>query len=99
MMLPCSLSKLVISDFPNVEILSSKAFQNLPLLECLSIVKLPKLKSLPGKGMIMSLLELYIHGCPLLKESCRRDGGKDWDNIAHIPFVQIDNRSIYDSEE
>ncbi|MBA0659892.1 hypothetical protein Goklo_011983 [Gossypium klotzschianum] len=99
MMLPCSLSKLAISDFPNVETLSSKGFQNLPFLECLSIVKLPKLKCLPGRDMLMSLLELYIHDCPLLKESCRRDEGKDWSNIARIPFVQIDNRFIYDTEE
>ncbi|TYJ36371.1 hypothetical protein E1A91_A05G302900v1 [Gossypium mustelinum] len=73
MMLPCSVRKLAISDFPNVETLSSKGFQNLPFLECLSIVKLPKLKCLPGRDMLMSLLELYIHDCPLLKESCRRD--------------------------
>ncbi|KAA3453475.1 disease resistance protein RGA2-like [Gossypium australe] len=99
MMLPCSLSTLSISDFPNVETLSSKGFENLPFLECLSIVKLPKLKCLPGRDMLMSLLELYIHDCPLLKKSCRRDEGKDWSNIARIPFVQIDNRFIYDSEE
>ncbi|KAG4201499.1 hypothetical protein ERO13_A05G282200v2 [Gossypium hirsutum] len=73
MMLPCSVRKLAISDFPNVETLSSKGFQNLPFLECLSIVKLPKLKCLPGRDLLMSLLELYIHDCPLLKESCRRD--------------------------
>ncbi|KAB2083854.1 hypothetical protein ES319_A05G295400v1 [Gossypium barbadense] len=58
MMLPCSVRKLAISDFPNVETLSSKGFQNLPFLECLSIVKLPKLKCLPRRDMLMSLLEL-----------------------------------------
>ncbi|XVF24475.1 hypothetical protein REPUB_Repub13aG0131300 [Reevesia pubescens] len=98
MMLPSSLRKLAISDFPNVEILSSKGFQNLPSLECLCIVNFPKLKFLPRKDMLLSLLELYIHDCPLLKQRCKKYEGQDWSNIAHIPFVQIDNRFIYDSE-
>ncbi|XP_022743879.1 putative disease resistance protein At3g14460 [Durio zibethinus] len=99
MMLPSSLSKLAISDFPNVEILSSKGFQNLHSLECLCIVNFPKLKSFPRKDMLLSLLELYIHNCPLLKQRCQRDEGRDWSNIAHIPYVQIDNKFVYDSEE
>ncbi|XWS65479.1 hypothetical protein CRYUN_Cryun05aG0116400 [Craigia yunnanensis] len=99
MMLPSSLRKLAISDFPNVEILSSKGFQNLLSLECLCIVNFPKLKSVLRKDMLLSLLELYIHDCPLLKQRCQRDKGQDWSNIAHIPFVQIDNKFIYDSEE
>ncbi|XWS57015.1 hypothetical protein CRYUN_Cryun09bG0135300 [Craigia yunnanensis] len=99
MMLPSSLRKLAISDFPNVEILSSKGFQNLLSLECLCIINFPKLKSSPRRDILLSLLELYIHDCPLIKQRCQRDEGQDWSNIAHIPFVQIDNKFIYDSEE
>lgn len=99
MVLPSSLRRLAISDFPNVEILSLRGFQNLLCLECLCVVNFPKLKYFPRRDMVWSLLELYIHDCPLLKQRCRRDEGQEWPSIAHIPFVQVDNKFIYDSVE
>ncbi|KAF9688745.1 hypothetical protein SADUNF_Sadunf01G0020000 [Salix dunnii] len=99
MMLPTSLSSLSIVNFPSLQHLSSNGFQNLTFLQELWISDCPMLKSLPENGLPSSLLELYIHGCPLLKNKCKRDTGKEFSKIAHIPCVYIDERFIYDSED
>jgi hypothetical protein len=33
-----------------------------------------------------------IYRCPLLKEHCRKDQGREWSKIAHIPCVKIDGK-------
>ncbi|XP_022764727.1 putative disease resistance protein RGA1 isoform X2 [Durio zibethinus] len=90
MKLPPSLASLEIRYFENLRKLSSKGFQNLTSLQYLSIEECPKLKSLPRKEMLPSLLDLHIYSCPVLKKRYRRDKGKLWSNIAHIPCVYID---------
>ncbi|XVF18422.1 hypothetical protein REPUB_Repub11eG0020100 [Reevesia pubescens] len=94
MMLPSSLTEIHIEDFKNLKCLSSKGFQNLTSLQQLFLWKCPKLTSLPAKDMLFSLSQLLILECPLLKEGCKRDKGREWSKIAHIPFVQIDDEMI-----
>nr|AKE49464.1 NBS-LRR disease resistance protein NBS49 [Dimocarpus longan] len=98
MMLPSSLTRLTITEFPRLKCLSSKGFQNLTSLEYLSINDCPKLTSLPEPGLPSSLLQLFIYNCPLLKIRCKRDEGEEWFKIAHIPRVRIDGSFIYDTK-
>ncbi|XP_022747725.1 putative disease resistance RPP13-like protein 1 [Durio zibethinus] len=87
--LPPTLNHISISLFKNLRKLSSKGFQDLSSLQYLWILNCPKLKSLPKKEVLPSLLNLQISGCPTLKKRCERDKGKCWSNIAHIPCVYI----------
>ncbi|XVF82298.1 hypothetical protein PTKIN_Ptkin16aG0035000 [Pterospermum kingtungense] len=91
MMLPSSLTELGISDFPKLEILSSKGFQDLTSLGYLYIGLCPNLKSLPEKELLSSLLQLQIWGCGMLEERCEKEKGAEWSKIAHIPCVDIDH--------
>ncbi|EOY19769.1 LRR and NB-ARC domains-containing disease resistance protein, putative [Theobroma cacao] len=95
MKLPPSLTYLSIRNFKNIRKLSSNGFQNLTSLQSLEIYHCPKLKSIPRKEMLPSLSQLEIWYCPVLKKRCKRDKGKQWSNIAHIPYVTIDARFIY----
>ncbi|XVF81947.1 hypothetical protein PTKIN_Ptkin16aG0003200 [Pterospermum kingtungense] len=87
MMLPSSLTELSISNFPKLEILSSKGFQDLTSLEKLYLFDCPNLKSLPAKDMLSSLLKLQIRNCPVLKEGCEKEKGAEWSKIAHIRYL------------
>ncbi|ESR55245.1 hypothetical protein CICLE_v10023525mg, partial [Citrus x clementina] len=84
--LPTSLNRLSISGFPSLKCLSAMGFQSLVSLEFLRISNCPKLKSFPEVGLPHSLLQLHIRDCSLLKKQCKRDKGKDWSKIAHIPY-------------
>ncbi|KAH9782481.1 putative disease resistance protein [Citrus sinensis] len=94
--LPTSITALRISGFPNLKCLSAMGFQSLASLESLSISNCPKLKSFPEVGPPSSLLVLQIQDCSLLKKHCKRDKGKDWSKIAHIPCIMIDGKFIFD---
>ncbi|XP_059443221.1 putative disease resistance RPP13-like protein 1 [Corylus avellana] len=119
MMLPASLTTLIISNFPNLKYLSSKGLRYLSSLQTLKIGWCEKLMSFPDDGLPPSLLhlriiccekftsfpedglpatlqQLHIANCPLLKERCKKDQGRDWNKIAHIPCVKIDGNFIYD---
>ncbi|XP_017984373.1 PREDICTED: putative disease resistance RPP13-like protein 1 [Theobroma cacao] len=69
MKLPPSLTNLIIRDFKNLRKLSSNGFQNLTSLQSLWIDNCPKLRSIPRKEMLPSLLQLSITVCPMLKKS------------------------------
>jgi hypothetical protein len=69
-----------------------------PSLLDLRIVCCEKFTSFPEDGLPPSLQQLHIANCPLLKERCKRDQGRYWIKIAHIPRVEIDLRFIYDPE-
>jgi hypothetical protein len=75
------------------------SFRDLVSLEELKIIECENLKSFLEDGLPPSLLKLEIYGCSLLKESCKKDKGRDWFEIAHIPCVMIDGWFIYDPEE
>ncbi|KAG8492653.1 hypothetical protein CXB51_010081 [Gossypium anomalum] len=90
MMLPPSLTRIYLSRFDNLEFMFSEGFQDLSSLKELIIGDCPKLTSLPQKDMLHSLGHLHIFSCPLLKEECSSDKGREWSKISHIPVVQID---------
>ncbi|TXG68758.1 hypothetical protein EZV62_003693 [Acer yangbiense] len=94
MTLPHTLTWLSIENFPKLKCLSCKSLENLTSLETLAFINCPELTSLPN--LTSSLLRLYIEGCPLLNEACKRDKGKEWYKIADIPRVEIDRKFIYD---
>uniref|UniRef100_A0A7N2LDI5 CC-NBS-LRR protein n=2 Tax=Quercus lobata TaxID=97700 RepID=A0A7N2LDI5_QUELO len=90
LMLPTSLTILGFFNFPNLEFLSWKFFQNLSALEHISVRKCPKLASLSEKCFPPSLQRLDIYRCPVLKQNCEKDKGIMWSKIANIPSVEID---------
>ncbi|KAI5341966.1 hypothetical protein L3X38_009841 [Prunus dulcis] len=90
MLLPKSLTDLSIADFPNLKKLSSKGFQFLTSLERLELENCPKLASIPVEGLPISLGELYIISCPLLKDKCQPGSkGRYLPKISHIPRIEI----------
>nr|AKE49463.1 NBS-LRR disease resistance protein NBS48 [Dimocarpus longan] len=94
MTLPPTVTFLWIQNFPKLKFLSSKSLENLNSLECLGLQNCPALTSFPS--LPSSLLELCMYHCPLLKEACKKDKGKEWYKIADIPCVKIDGKSIHD---
>ena len=88
--LPSTLTYLSIEDFPNLKLLDSKGLQHLTSIETLEIKRCKKLKYLPKQGLPSSLSLLYLIDCPSLKKRCRRDKGKEWPNISHIPCIVFD---------
>ncbi|KAG7941829.1 hypothetical protein I3843_16G066600 [Carya illinoinensis] len=94
--LPSSLLDLHIS---NCQKLRSFPNNGLPpsLLE-LHISNCQKLRSFPKNGLPPSLQKLRIHKCLLLEERCKKDQGGDWHRIADIPYVEINDKYIYDTE-
>jgi hypothetical protein len=69
-----------------------------PSLLDLRIVCCEMFTSFPKDGLPPLLQQLHISDCPLLKEHCKKDQGREWSKIAHIPCVEIDGRFIYDPE-
>ncbi|MFQ6669381.1 hypothetical protein Gotur_034649 [Gossypium turneri] len=89
MMLPPSLTHIILFEFENLEFMFSEGFQDLASLQRLKIRDCPKLTSLPEKDVLLSLGNLTIYRCPLLQEECSSDKGREWSKISHIPFVAI----------
>ncbi|XP_075643434.1 putative disease resistance protein RGA4 [Castanea sativa] len=87
-----SLQTLYISNCPKLKSLP-EGIQGLTSLHTLNIWDCPKLKSLP-KGIqgLTSLNTLQITSCPILLKRCKRETGKDWPKIAHIPNLKGDLR-------
>ncbi|TXG50863.1 hypothetical protein EZV62_023387 [Acer yangbiense] len=96
--LPSSLTHLNITDFKKLKYLSSEGFQNLTSLTSLFIMHCPNLISFPVVGLPSSLLHLLIVDSPLLKKQCKRNEGREWSKIAHIPYIEIDRKNIYDED-
>ncbi|TXG74972.1 hypothetical protein ES288_1Z030100v1 [Gossypium darwinii] len=94
MMLPPPLTDISIRRFENLEFMCSKGLQHLTSLQQLLIDDCPKLPSLPEKDMLLSLEKLYIFNCPSLEEGCSRGKEREWSKISHIPFVQIDIKTV-----
>ncbi|XVE68890.1 hypothetical protein DITRI_Ditri09bG0105600 [Diplodiscus trichospermus] len=81
-------------DLPNLKLLDSKGFHHLTSLWELHIGLCPTLQSMPVKRLPDSLFLLNIKYCPLLKERCEKEKGKDLPNIYHIPVIEIDDEVI-----
>ncbi|PPD97329.1 hypothetical protein GOBAR_DD05674 [Gossypium barbadense] len=89
-LLPSSITSLHISVLQNLKSLEYKGFQHLTSL-CQFC---PKLQSMSPNMLPPSLSHLYVSECPLLKEHCEKDKGKDWPNISHNPVIVIDYEVI-----
>ncbi|MFS7925441.1 putative leucine-rich repeat domain superfamily [Helianthus anomalus] len=85
---PSSLTSLDISEFDNLESVST-GLQHLTSLQHLAIYSCPKVNDLP-ETLLPSLLSLRIlDGCPKLKERCEGRGSHYWPRISHIPCIYI----------
>nr|ACZ74709.1 CNL-B12 [Phaseolus vulgaris] len=86
-LLPRSLSCLVISECPN---LKNMHYKGLCHLSSLRLGDCPNLQCLPEEGLPKSISSLSIIGCPLLKERCQNPDGEDWEKIAHIQELYVE---------
>ncbi|MFQ6641912.1 hypothetical protein Gotur_016003 [Gossypium turneri] len=98
MMLPPSLTRIELFQFENLKLMLSEGFQDVASLKELVINDCPKLTSLPEKDMLRLLGHLCIISCPLLKEECSSDKGREWSKISHIPVVEIDCKTVIPRE-
>ncbi|KAJ6867327.1 disease resistance protein RGA1 [Populus alba x Populus x berolinensis] len=93
-----SLQTLRISDcteltcLPN-EIRHLTSLSRLHLDGCSNLMSLPE-----GISNLEMLRELEITKCPNLERRCKREKGKDWPKIAHIPTIIINDQIIQSSE-
>nr|GEV29370.1 disease resistance protein [Tanacetum cinerariifolium] len=92
-----SLQKLHIYKCSSLVSLPS----NFPKLGYLDISYCDKLRSLPGEiQSFKNLNNISIKDCRILSSRCRKDIGKDWPKISHIPHLDIESpRSQYEVEE
>ncbi|KAI6683813.1 hypothetical protein NL676_029726 [Syzygium grande] len=82
-----NLERLEIKNCSNLKELPEQ-IEALQSLRQLRIFYCPSLTSLPeGMRRLASLTHLEIFDCPELERRCKRDGGEDWDKIAHIPHI------------
>ncbi|XP_028943845.2 putative disease resistance RPP13-like protein 1 [Malus domestica] len=89
MLLPNSLTELIIDGFPYLKKLGN-GIQFLTSLQTLQLFDCPKLASIPEEGLPLSLGKLRIDRCPLLQERFQPGKGRYWPKISHIPFLKID---------
>ncbi|KAH9668900.1 hypothetical protein KPL70_021565 [Citrus sinensis] len=65
----------------------------MPQVKSLSIFFCEKLKSLPDQLLRSTTLEsLEITDVPIVEENFKKDTGKDWSKISHIPNILISRR-------
>ncbi|KAL6312005.1 hypothetical protein AAG906_017642 [Vitis piasezkii] len=89
-----SLTTLSISDCPKFQSFGEEGLQHLTSLEKLKMDSLPVLESLREvERLPNSLSRLKIKSCPLLEHGCQFEKGQDWEYIAHIPRIVIEERS------
>ncbi|XP_050273196.1 putative disease resistance RPP13-like protein 1 [Quercus robur] len=93
-LLPTTVTHLYITGFGNLRTLDNKGFQHLTSLQYLDIGVCPKLKHMPEEGLPVSISHVNIDECPLLTKRLQRKKGKEWRNIAHTPFIEIDEQHI-----
>ncbi|KAJ1256646.1 hypothetical protein BS78_K337800 [Paspalum vaginatum] len=90
-----SLENLSIILCPEIKSLPA-GIKGVAALKKLEINACPGIKSLPeGIKGLTALMELEIRGCPDLARRCKREKGKGWHLISHIPHVQIDQPPPY----
>ncbi|KAM3693472.1 hypothetical protein ACJW31_08G169800 [Castanea mollissima] len=93
-LLPTTVTHLIICGFGNLRTLDNKGFLYLTSLQYLGISNCPKLKHMPEERLPVSISHIKIGNCPLLAKRLQRKKGKEWRNIAHTPFIEIDEQHI-----
>nr|TKR85215.1 hypothetical protein D5086_0000249730 [Populus alba] len=81
-----------LSSLPN-QIRHVTSLSRLRIGYCSNLMSLPE-----GIRNLEMLRELEIAGCPNLERRCKREKGKDWPNIAHIPTIIINDQLIQSLE-
>ncbi|KAJ6867325.1 disease resistance protein RGA1 [Populus alba x Populus x berolinensis] len=93
-----SLRSLTISCCTEVSCLPNQ-IRHLTSLSRLRIHGCSNLMSLPeGIRNLEMLKELVIEDCPNLERRCKKEKGKDWPQIAHIPTIIINSQLVQSSE-
>ncbi|XP_047164500.1 putative disease resistance protein At3g14460 [Vigna umbellata] len=87
-LLPLSLTELGIRNFPNLQELDYTVLNQLSSLKSLTLWNCPKLQRLPEEGLPKSISDLCIYLCLSLEDRIR-EGGEDWEKVAHIPRLRI----------
>ncbi|XP_034680626.1 putative disease resistance RPP13-like protein 1 isoform X2 [Vitis riparia] len=105
-LLPSTITTLEIKHLSNLKSLDSKGLQHLTSLTTLSISCCPELKSLTEAGLQHlssleklqtkerlpnSLSSLAVEKCSLLEGRCQFGKGQDWQYVAHIPHIIIND--------
>ncbi|RVX04553.1 putative disease resistance RPP13-like protein 1 [Vitis vinifera] len=88
-----SLEKLKMDSLPELESLREVGLQHLTSLKKLSISNCQRLQCLTKERLPNSLSRLKIKSCPLLEHGCQFEKGQDWEYIAHIPRIVIEESS------
>ncbi|XP_031270058.1 putative disease resistance protein RGA1 [Pistacia vera] len=90
-----TLESLEILNCSNLKALpeSMEKLQALGVVNCLELSSLPK-----DMDRLIALRELTIRGCPKLSERCKQETGEDWFKIAHIPYIDLDDKIIKSTE-
>ena len=87
-----SLTKLSISLCPKFQSFGEKdGLKHLTSLKELYITSCGQLQYLTKEKLPNSLSYLRIEECSLLKHRCQFEKGQDWEYIAHIPRIVIDD--------
>ncbi|XP_059596929.1 putative disease resistance RPP13-like protein 1 [Vitis vinifera] len=86
-----SLKTLSISRCPKLKSLTEAGLQHLSSLENLQISNCPKLQYLTKERLPNSLSFLAVYKCSLLEDRCQFGKGQDWQYVAHIPNIIINN--------
>ena len=86
-----SLTTFFISSCPELKSLTDAGLQHLTSLEKLQISNCSKLQYLTIERLPDSLSCLTIEKCPLLEHRCQFEEGQDWEYIAHIQHIVINN--------
>jgi structure-specific endonuclease subunit SLX1 len=81
-----------LSSLPN-QIRHFTSLSRLIISGCSNLMSLLK-----GIRNLEMLRELEIADCPNLERRCKKEKGKDWPKIAHIPTIIINNQLIQSSE-
>ncbi|KAL8240575.1 hypothetical protein R6Q59_013930 [Mikania micrantha] len=90
-----SIKFLEIKGFKEMKCLPDDTFRNLTALEELRIQSCPNLRWLPdGIRNLEALKSLVIADCELVKLGCEKEVGVDWSNIAHIPYIKMDDQVV-----
>ncbi|XP_022640529.1 putative disease resistance protein At3g14460 [Vigna radiata var. radiata] len=93
-LLPPSLVSLHLYALSSLETLDCKGLLHLTSLQQLDIVKCQKLENIAGEKLPLSLKELNMCECPLLKQRCHKKDRQMWPKICHVRRIKIDYRWI-----